>query len=79
MSQVAQPITQAAADRYLNSLQTYLSRKRDTKAAGQELFRILVEELGVSPQRAVRMEPSSFIAGVLAANGIRSPELDEAQ
>lgn len=79
MSTIPKTISKADAQRYLDALQTYLSRKRDTKAAGQELFRILVEELGVSPQRAVRMEPSSFIAGVLAANGIRSPELDEAQ
>lgn len=65
------------AQRFLNVLQVYLSRKRDLKLAHQTLMSILIDEFGVSPQRAVRMEPSSFIAGVLAAAGLPTPEFEE--
>lgn len=67
----------ADAQRYLATLQTYLSRKRDMKLAGQALMSILIDELGVPPQRAVRMEPSSFIAGILASAGLPPPEFED--
>lgn len=78
MSHAAQPIKRADADRYMHALQKYLSLKRDMKAAGHELMRILIEELHVPTHRAVRTDPSSFIAGVLAANGISSPDQEDA-
>jgi len=71
-------ISEKDAQRYLRVLQTYLSRKRDMKAAGQELMSILIQEFGVPVQRAQRMEPSSFIAGVLTAAGVATPEQDDA-
>lgn len=63
--------------RYQAALQTYLSRKRDMKLAGAALMSIVIDEFGVPPQRAVRMEPSSFIAGILASAGLPTPEFED--